>query len=129
MSEQKKFRSISGKDVQVALLSGHVAMVGVEWRPLPALFHQEAYARGCISDDMLSGIKGPDSMSGGSGNTALSDEERKQKIESVIKSLVDANNPESFTSTGLPRADVVNKECGFTTTAEERNAAFDAIME
>lgn len=129
---QKRFRSLSGEEVCLSLLSGHTARVGPEWRPLPAIFHQEAYAKGCISDDMLQGIPSPggqqalDLATGGAGG-AMSAQERMEKIEEVIKLMVSENNPEKFTAGGLPRADLVNDACGFTTSAEERNTALESI--
>lgn len=125
MSEQKKFRSLSGEAVQVALTNGHVTVVGSEWKPLPEHFHREAYARGCISEDMINDIKGP--PKGAPGKTNLTPEERAEKIQSVIRQMVSENVPEKFTTTGLPRAEAVNEACGFATTAEERTAAFDAV--
>jgi len=129
---QKRFRSLSGEEVCLSLLSGHVARVGPNWRTLPPIFHQEAYAKGCISDDMLQGVAAPgdqqalDLITGGTGG-ALSAQERMEKIEEVIKQMVSENNPEKFTAGGLPRADLVNEACGFTTSAEERNTALESI--
>lgn len=129
---QKRFRSLSGEEVCLSLLSGHAARVGTDWRPLPEIFHQEAYARGCISDDMLHGMAAPggqqtfDLNSGGAGG-ALSAQERMEKIEEVITQMVSENNPENFTTAGLPRADMVNEACGFTTSAEERAAALESV--
>ena len=47
-----KFKSPSNKPVYIALLSGHSAYVGNEWRELPLLMHREALAAGCITDNM-----------------------------------------------------------------------------
>lgn len=49
----KKFKSVSGEDVRIALMSGHVFIIGKEWQTLPEYAHADAYANKCISDDML----------------------------------------------------------------------------
>jgi hypothetical protein len=131
-TSQKRFRSLSGEEVVISLLSGHVARVGPEWRPLPTIFHQDAYAKGCISDDMLNGIPAPPGqqaldLSAGELGGALSPQERMEKIEGVIRQMVSENNPEKFTTAGMPRAELVNEACGFTTSADERATALASI--
>ena len=51
--ESKRFKSTTGKDVRVALTSGHVAIIGTQWVELHPRFFSLAYANGCISEDMV----------------------------------------------------------------------------
>jgi hypothetical protein len=124
----KKFRSIDGTDVHVKLTSGHTAVIGKDWRPLPDHMHREAYANGCISDNMLQGMAGPKEPPGKDGDKA-NDPERAAKILAAIKVMIDANKPEKFTTTGLPRADALSEAVGFEVTSAERDAAWTAAKE
>ncbi len=51
--KNKRFKSVDGTDKRIALLSGHVFIVGKDWCPLPELAHSSAYANQCISEDMV----------------------------------------------------------------------------
>ena len=49
----KKFRSPQG-NINISLLSGHIANIGKDFISLPDFMWREAYASGAISEDMVS---------------------------------------------------------------------------
>ena len=52
MPDIKRFKSTSGKPERI-IANTCVAIVGTDWTILPPLWHREAYAAGCISEDMV----------------------------------------------------------------------------
>lgn len=56
------------------------------------------------------------------------DDERTQLIKMAIHDLIVENKTEKFGANGQPKVDVLEKMVGFDVTAEERTAAFKAVM-
>jgi hypothetical protein len=138
MSEHKKFRSISGVPVRVALTTGHTAIIpATEWKSLHPMFHADAYSRGCISEDQMDNLKDAiadvdkKGMNGDFGednkpriDAPMDISERFQPIVQGCKELIAMNNPDKFTGQGNPRIDALSEICGFEVTSEERTQAW-----
>lgn len=53
MQNKKKFKAPNGQpDIRVALLSGHITIIGQQFVDLAELFWAEAYSLGALSEDM-----------------------------------------------------------------------------
>lgn len=121
-----KFFSPTGEPIQVALLSGHTAIVGEKPVELDARFHKAAIEKGCLAygspaeaaEGHMAGAK-----AGGEGGAPLSKEAKTEKIVEAIKGLSDAD----FTAGGLPKIAPLEKALGFGITQQERDEAFEIV--
>jgi hypothetical protein len=107
---------------------GHVCIVGETPREIPEIFHSEALAKGCFTEEMLAGIKG---RLGGNQKLEkeegddLTDEERLAKIKTATITILNAGDPTLLTG-GKPKVDKLAEVCGFEVTGAERDQAFEA---
>lgn len=115
-----KFKARNGETVRITLKSGHVAIIRHdEWRELPDIFHAEAYAKGCLSENMASEFSSLEKASDGV--------DRQQLIREAVQAMLDDGNTDLFTEAGVPRTNKLSELLGFDVTAAERTAAFDAV--
>ena len=105
----KKFRSRTGEAVRLALLSGHVAIVGSEWEDLHERFFEMAYSRGCISEDMIANqaiqqvdIKVLDQLQ--------SKQDLKDRIKTALEKAIKENNLDAFNNKGNPKQGYLKAE-------------------
>lgn len=116
-----KFKSPSNKPVYIALLSGHSAYVGNEWRELPLLMHREALAAGCITDNM------DEASIAAKVESAKPEKDRHQILVATIKSMMDEGKPGYFTAADLPNMKTLNKLAGWIVSKEDMMQAVHAI--
>lgn len=105
----KKFKSASTKPRRVALLSGHVFMIGNEWVDIPDFAWQEAYVQGCVSEDMV--MSKTSAPSGGTlVEGAKSADLKKAELVVFLKAAIEENNTELFNErSGKPILKKVNE--------------------
>ena len=113
-----KFKSTTGEDLPIALISGHTAVVTPEGVMLDKRFHKEAIARGCVvvgleDDEPVKGDKPPFN--------------REAHIEKVIRDMLESSDDSYFTQQGLPKAEKLNELCGFTVSKEERETIWTKV--
>ena len=124
----KKFKSTIGNQVRLSLLSGHTALVGPEWRELPELFHQEAYANGCVSDDMFK-AQAMASIPVAKAEAIASNGSREAKILKEIAAMVEGNDLKDFTQSGAPDATILSTRVGERITSQKRNEMWFKFQE
>jgi hypothetical protein len=116
----KRFKSADGSEVRVALETGHVTIIGNEWTELHERFHSQAYANGCISEDMakLAEIKLNKETVNKIETVAL----KKEKIKGAIQQLLEEFDQANFTNgTNLPKSTVLTKMIGEKVSNSERD--------
>lgn len=111
-----KFRSVTGKDVQIGLTSGHTAIVTPQGVELEQRFHREAIARGCLPGDMPEPTQ-----------EAPSQFNRKQVITDAINAMLAGSEPDDFTKHGKPDLRKLNAKVGFNVERSEADALWDEI--
>lgn len=102
----KSFRSPTPDTRRIALTTGHIYLIGPEWSPLPDFAWTEAYAAGCISEDMNATGIPSEVLRTLSDEAALLDE-----VKAVIQEAIDDSVAEAFfkTSGAIKPAYVRNK--------------------
>jgi hypothetical protein len=128
MAETKKFRSASGTDVRLALLSGHVTIVGNEWVDLQEVFWRDAYANGCVSNDMEV-FKNIDQLQeAGVIDKLQALTELKGKVRAAIDKCLADGDPENFTANKGPKAAYLNAEVGAVVPANVREEMWNEYV-
>lgn len=110
----KKFRSASGSEVRVAMLSGHVTIIGSEWTPLSEIFWKDAYANGCVSEDMDVFRDIEKLQDAGVIDKVQALQNLKERVRSAVDKCLTEGNPENFTASKGPKAQYLNAEVGET---------------
>lgn len=128
MSNEIKFRSRNGEPVRVILPSGPCAIVGNDWRSLPEKFHQEAYASGCVSDNMEVVKEVQSAAESGLLDRLQGDANLKAQVRSAIENAISENNLKAFTSNGNPVAKYINSTVGKTVPKHIRDAVWDEML-
>lgn len=108
-----KFRSPTPKPIKVDLLSGHTAIVTEEWRELPPIFHKEAIAQGCLSDNMTQ-----EGVNATIERAAPAFDRLKVIKEAIIEMLEEGEedpkrHESNFTGAGLPDLRILGARVGF----------------
>lgn len=109
------FRSSTDKPVRVALLTGHVAVIGPEERELEPRFHAGALAAGCITNEMQT-LPGKDELAEPKPDASDDD-----LIRGALEAMLEGNEPGHFTASGHPDLRAVRKLGG-------KNFSKDAIL-
>lgn len=107
-----KFRHPNG--VRLALTTGHVTIVGPEWRLLLEMFHREALANGCECDQRT--IRTTTHVPAASPQAVKQVDERDAIRTAIIKMLERASDPtfgSDFTAAGTPNINTLAGLCGF----------------
>lgn len=118
-----KFKSPNDTPIQVALLSGHTAVVGTEWRDLPINLHRKALELGCITDNMDAATiaqKVEHANPQRSNHDILMD---------TIKSMMQNPKQGDFTGADLPNLKTLSLKVGWTVKKEEMMRAVQAISD
>lgn len=116
-----QFKSPTDTPIQVALLSGHCAVVGPEWRDLPPNLHPEAFRLGCISDNMSQ----TDIESRVIQHTPQAT--NAEKLAVIIHEMIAENKPANFTGAGLPHMKTLSAKAGWTVNREDMMQAMRII--
>lgn len=124
----KRFKSTSGNQVRIALLNGHVALIGSDWTDLHQRFWNDAYANGCISEDMIKNTSTKDvdpKVLNTLNNIAL----QKNEVADAIRKLVKENVLDSFDSNGKPKATQLTSMVGFRVTNPMRDEVWYKVQQ
>lgn len=103
-----KFRHADG--VRIALNSGHVTLVGPDWRELDPIFHRAAMAQGCECDQ--STIRTQDQIPQ-TGDGAIVNFDEAGKIREALIRMIERNAEDDFTGSGSPNLKTLARETGF----------------
>ena len=130
-----KFRSRSDNQVvRLASTTGHICLVGREFVEIPEHMEAEAYANGCVSEELYNAIKadlaagnlvagGGVRLPGNGGPQA----ERTSVIKQQIEAMLDSGEDGAFTAAGLPNLKVLSGKCGFQVGKDEMETVWGAI--
>lgn len=116
----KRFKTNDGSDVRVAQLSGHVAWVGANYAELDDRFHKDAYALGCVSEDMVKN-EVLNSVSQKEAESLISKSTLDEDLMAEFKRIVDENDQDAMTAKG-PDASKLTKKLGKRISTQKRNA-------
>ncbi len=116
-----KFKAPSDQPVYIAMLSGHSAVIGVEWRELPVFMHREALAAGCITDNMDA-----ETIAAKIDHAAPKDSNHDILVR-AIRAMMDNPKEGDFTNADLPNLKALSKVVGWTVNKEEMMQAVHAI--
>lgn len=123
-----KFRSPMAEPIRVALLSGHTAIIGSEWRELDPIFHREALAKGAQCDKTE--IENPDVPVRASKEGADKVIDEATEIRKALIAMLSRDEKGDFVaSTGLPNLKTVEKLAGFRVEKEAVYAVFRAMKD
>lgn len=120
-----RFRHPHG--VRLALTSGHVTIVGPEWRPLRPEFHREAMAKGCECDQ--STVRTQPQQPPKASDQAVVPLAEADQIRKVLIVMVDRNAEDDFTTAGTPNLTTLAKELGFRPEKETALAVWHQLVE
>jgi hypothetical protein len=112
-----RFKSPDGKNVHIALVTGHTAVVGADYAELDPRFHREAIARGCIPFGTAEEEPAAEGASF----------DRRQVILDAINAMLDGAEDGDFTGDGKPDVRRLSAKCGFTIDRSERDALWAEI--
>ena len=119
-NKTKKFRSASGTPVRVALLTGHITTVGNEWASLTEVFWRDAYANGCVSEDMDVFKDIEKLQDAGVIDKVQALQALREKVRTAVDKCLTEGDPENFTTNNGPKAQYLNKEVGETVPPQVR---------
>lgn len=129
----KKFKSATGKPVRISLVEGgHTIVIPHDtWREVPAVFHDQAYANRCISDDM-GALLADAAPAVGDPDAAIktpAPDERAELIKAEMRRLVaeHAGDSEMFTNVGAPDANILSGNLDIPISAAERNVLWAEV--
>lgn len=117
-----RFKSPTDTPVQVVLLSGHCAVIGNEWRELPPILHQEAFRKGCISDNMS------ESDIAARVESATPGRSNHDILVDAIRAMMDAPEPGDVTAADLPNLKKLSARVGWSVNREEMMQAMLTIQ-
>lgn len=113
-----KFFPPADEAIQIGLTSGHMAVIEPGGSELHPSFHREAIARGCL----------PEGIDRAPQEPAQAFDKMAAIIEAMHK-MVDEGNEADFTGDGKPKTDAVSKLVGFTVSRDERDTAWEAVVD
>ena len=123
-----KFRSPTTAPIRVALLSGHTALIGPEWRELDPIFHRDALALGAQCD--ATEIDNPTVTPASSDEAKQAVTDTDTEIRKAIIEMLNRDEDGDFVaSTGLPNLTVLQKMLGFRAEKEQVYAVFRAMKD
>lgn len=113
-------KSPTENTIHVALLSGHAIRIGPEPVDAAPIFVAEAMAMGCIpANAKVEEIIVPKAKPVSKGSPEL-------LREGIVK-LLESDDPEAFTGSGLPNRKKLSNLVGWTVTAEELQPVWNAM--
>jgi hypothetical protein len=119
-----KFRA--NPSVRLALTSGHAAIVGPEWRELPAMFHQAALGAGCECDKEQ--FKAVHAEPQSTPEAAARPTSHDDVYRKALTTMLEREEEGDFNRDGLPNTNVVSKLCGMSARKEDVLRVFRAMQ-
>ncbi len=115
-----RFRTPPGVvQLQLALSSGHIALLTEQPRELPPLFHAEARRYGCLSEADIAALQ--DSLQPAAAP------DRMERICSEVEALLQQADKQLLDSQGRPHLAILSDRLGFSITPAERDAALALV--
>jgi hypothetical protein len=120
--------------VRIASTSGHIVLVGGEFTEVPEHMERDAYALGCVSEELYNSIKSDmekdaaaakNSLLGGGNPPGSAD--RSPVVIATIKTMLESSEDGYFTKAGLPNLKVLEKLCGFTVSKDDMETAWGVV--
>lgn len=111
-----KFRSTTGQDVHIALVSGHTALITEDGVELDKVFHKEAISRGCLPE----GVEKDE-------DAVVSGFDREKVIKDTMNAMMDGSDEKDFKADGTPNLKSLSTKAGFTVSREEADKAWAEI--
>ena len=111
--EYKNFKSFTGSEVRVALISGHTFVISCdEWTPIPEFAWRGSYSEGATSEDTIqAATMSKEVLEVVQVKSDVEDMKRRAKV--IIKGWVDSNDLSKFSKgDGRPKSNEVSKELG-----------------
>lgn len=90
----------AGVELRVTTLEGHICMLGDDWTELPEVLHEAAIKAGAAVDQT---IVQATPLEPQASPDAIDQRTDIQKIVDAIRELQKKNDPEDFTSDGVPK--------------------------
>lgn len=120
-----KYRSPTGEDIRVTATTGHVAIVGAEWRELPRVYHQAAIRDGCEVDQ---GVIPNDRRATVQG-AGPQHQEPEAVIERALKTMLERDQAGDFTNDDQPNLKVLGKLAGFAVTRDQVTPIYQKLLD
>lgn len=112
-----RFRSPTDEPIRIALLSGHTAIVGPDWRELEPIFHRDAVANGCEREH--AGAVPRTVAVQPSVAAAAKVESPEESYRRALTTMIQRDVEKDFTADSLPNINAVSKLCGFAARKED----------
>ena len=116
-----KFKAPGEQPVYIAMLSGHSAVIGNEWRDLPLIMHRKALEEGCVSDNMDAATIAAKIES------AIPEESRHSILMGIVKNMMANPKEGDFTASDLPNLKRLSGTAGWSVSKEEMMQVVNAI--
>jgi hypothetical protein len=124
-----------GEVIRLASTSGHIVLVGDEFTEVPKHMESEAFAKGCVSEELYNSIRADLEADAKKASAAISlngggtpdGADRSPIIIAKINEMMDSTEDGYFTEAGLPNLRVLGSLCGFRVSKEEMEEAWFAI--
>lgn len=126
MSNPRKYRSPDGEDIRVVTDTGHIAIVGAEFRELPAIYHHAAINAGCECDALGVSNTRTKPQASPQANKGLDVDEQ---ITRALKTMLEREEDGDFTGNGDPNLNAVAKLVGFKVARKQVQPIFTALKE
>jgi hypothetical protein len=134
---RKKMRFISRNKeavVRIASTSGHIVLIGNEFVDVPEHMEAEAYANGCVSEELYKSIRADIEKDAGAkqalvGGGTPAEADRSPVIEQVMNDMLASTDEGYFTKAGLPNLKVLEKLCGFTVSRDEMETCWGKVSQ
>jgi len=117
-----KFKTSTGEDLQIVLLSGHSIVIGPEFgEDVPPIFVNECLAKGCIADRSIAEPNdakveaGQDAMN----QNATPEAEYRKAFIAMLERTGTPEGESDFTADGTPNTNSVSKLVGFRANKED----------
>ena len=122
-----QFRSPNGEPIKLISTSGHSAIVGAQWRPLPQILHREALSRGCECDQTK--FRAVDPVPQASPEAVSTIVDHAGAYRQALETMLGREEEADFTNAGLPDTRQVSKLCGFQARKEDVLQVWHAIVQ
>jgi len=90
MNKTKKFKAPNGsEDLRVVTMSGHITIIGQEYKELPEFFWSEAYSQGALSEDMTDKKTFDEAVAEKAAEVKKTDKEFFEFLKEQLKTIYD----------------------------------------
>ena len=114
-----RLKSKTEQPISFGLGSGHCMVLGPEGDDVPNMLIQAAFAAGAIPVESVA-----DDFSAPPATVNKTDQEL---IQNGIKTMLERNDPDDFTTAGLPNRKALAKLVGLNVSAEDAAIAWQAV--